>query len=106
MTPQQIHEMLVAEGQRQDLPKHYKNDLLVHDLTTLSDTGTQKFIWVLRECGTHLHPLDSDQTKYPGRLDRQWIYAVLNQYGGNALYYKFADGRLQSIPFDRVTSHL
>ena len=51
------HVLMVAEANKLELPKNYQNDLKVHDLTTLNRYPEEKFIWVLREDGTHLTPL-------------------------------------------------
>ena len=44
MEPKAIHSVLVAEAEKQDLPKHYRDDLVVHDLAILADHKTQRFL--------------------------------------------------------------
>jgi hypothetical protein len=55
MTPQEMHAQMLDAAQAVALPKHYRNDLLVHDLTALHEMeakGLTTFWWRLRECGT------------------------------------------------------
>ena len=96
MEPKAIHSVLVAEAEKQDLPKHYRDDLVVHDLAILADHKTQRFLWVLRECGTHLIPLDME-TENERRIQRSWQLAVVNNFGSRALFYSFKNGKLKPI---------
>jgi hypothetical protein len=55
ITPQEMHEKMLAIAATLGLPKHYQNDLLFHDLEALCDmraAGKTRFWWRLRECGT------------------------------------------------------
>lgn len=36
--------------------KHYLNDFYFHDIQTLSYPKEDKYLWIVRECGTHLVP--------------------------------------------------
>jgi hypothetical protein len=51
-------EALVEESQRVRMPVLYSNDLYKHDRSILRKWKPRSFIWVVRENGTHLYPLD------------------------------------------------
>lgn len=51
--------LLVQESQRLRMPTHYSNDLYKHDLKILRRNKPRSFIWIVREHGTHLYPLDT-----------------------------------------------
>lgn len=50
-----VHNLILREAIKEGMPKHYQDDLLVYDKEQLQELpiGT-KFIWILRECGTHM----------------------------------------------------
>jgi hypothetical protein len=100
-TADEIHSALVAEGTKQSLPTCYKNDLLVHDLAQLANTGTQEFIWVLRESGTHIITLDE-------RIDGQPPHRFLKMLGTfadeNRKWYHFHNGKLAEVTYDKALS--
>jgi len=50
--------VLVEESQRVRMPRLYSNDLYKHDRSILRKWKPRSFIWVVRENGTHLYPLD------------------------------------------------
>jgi hypothetical protein len=90
MTPEAIYNVLVTEAAHAEWPVAYKTDLTKHDRQTLLNTDTQHFIWVLRESGTHLYPLDTNM-KYStisSCLD------AVDKYNYNARYYIFFNGKL------------
>ena len=101
MKPEAIHSVLVAEAERQSLPKHYRDDLIVHDRAILENNETQRFLWVLRECGTHLIPLDMKEAK-DQEQQRAWQRAVINNFGERASYYVFENGKLRPITAERA----
>ena len=46
---------MIGECLDRNLPKHYRGDITI-DIATLSQALHDKpFIWILRECGTHLY---------------------------------------------------
>jgi len=50
-----MHKLMLAEAEKVGLPRHYRNDLLVHDLNCIREMeskGMSRFWWRLRECGT------------------------------------------------------
>jgi len=51
---EKLYQMMLEEAVKNDLPKAYKNDLLVHDKRLLQEANLNKWTWVLRESGTHL----------------------------------------------------
>lgn len=51
-------EVLVEESQRVRMPRLYSNDLYKHDRSILRKWKPRSFVWVVRENGTHLYPLD------------------------------------------------
>jgi hypothetical protein len=94
MAPEAIHALLSAEAQQQALPIQYVRDLTVHDLNDLARTGTQEFIWVLRDCGTHLIHLDVadiDGTMYS---PERHLAGVVQFSDKRQLYYVFRTGTL------------
>lgn len=60
MTPYQI---LKKESEKVGWPKHYKQDLTKHDKSILSikNNKGKKFIWMLREYGTHMYTLEDNK---------------------------------------------
>jgi hypothetical protein len=94
MTAYEIHALLMAECIRQELPKYYKDDVIVHDLNILLINGTKRFVWMIRESGSHLVPLDP--------VDRNYARAILKTYQGytDAKWYVFDNGALASITYD------
>jgi hypothetical protein len=95
-TPYQI---LKAEAKRQQLPKSYKSDLTTHDQHTLRRRKEQpkKFVWLLRDCGTHLF--------YESSL----YAAVTLQYfekSKHRHYYIFQDGQLKKCTMQAAMNFL
>lgn len=94
LIPEAIHAILSAEASRQSLPQCYQRDLTVHDLNDLVRTGTQEFIWVLRDGGTHLIHLDVptiDQIEYHPEIH---LAGVVQFCDSRQLYYIFRGGVL------------
>jgi hypothetical protein len=96
--PFQIHDILTAEAAKQQLPKHYHRDLTVHDLAGLRLTHSQRFIWVLRTCGTHLIPLDGRS-----RRDARMMIEGCRQFcDEQMLWYVFENDNLRPIDADEA----
>jgi len=68
MKVEQVHAMLLAESDKRQLPKHYKNDVLVHDLSQLSEDYGEgecgRFLWMLRTNGSHMWTEQNHRAKY------------------------------------------
>lgn len=102
LSPEAIHAILSAEASRQCLPQCYHRDLTVHDLNDLARTGTQEFIWVLRDGGTHLIHLDVptiDQTEYQ---PESHLAGVVQFCDSRQLYYIFRNGKLAPCTVDEA----
>jgi len=101
MTPEEIHAQLIAESERTSLPECYKNDLLVHDLTRLVETGSQEFIWVLRTCGTHLFTLDYIKDT-GGNRPAELVRSLYGFGDADQRWYYFTHGALREITHDQA----
>lgn len=97
-SPETIHAVLLEEATRQDQPKFYKDDLNVHDLAQLRESTAQRFIWVLRDCGTQLCVLDGS------RSSREYLSAVFHTFTGykDAKWYYYADGILNPVSVEEA----
>lgn len=73
--PRQQYDLLCRESARIRLPIHYSDDLHKHDKASLSESKPNKFIWIVREMGTHLIPLDT-RGKPPAGGD--WFLGVVD----------------------------
>jgi len=52
-------DAILAEAEKRGLPKAYRRDLYVHDRAHAAQLDSaEPFLWILRENGTHLLPLD------------------------------------------------
>jgi hypothetical protein len=63
---------MIEESNETGLPKHFKSDLLHDADRLLGDDCPNEFVWVLRECGTHLCAANQDEV--------DWLEAVLKQH--------------------------
>jgi hypothetical protein len=98
MKASEIHAILMAESNRAELPTAYRNDVIVHDLTTLETTGSQHFLWVLRESGSHLITLDVP-LEGARVTAASYLLAVGRAYASQPhLYYHF-DGGLSPVSY-------
>lgn len=89
---------LLEESVRTELPKFYKNDLLVHDKNIIAELGDNpRFLWVTRECGTHLLPL----ANHKNLADSSWINACESMSGPNQ-WYLFENGELSAITVEQA----
>lgn len=56
-------------------PKAFQNDLYLHDRSILDTHPGESFLWILREHGTHLFPLNAEspgQATYARTVIRYW----------------------------------
>lgn len=91
MTVQETFDLLLAEAYKRQLPKQYENDVIVHDLSQLTDSYGEgcecgRFLWVLRTCGSFMwteenHRSQRHQTgslltawKQSGDEEKLWYY--------------------------------
>lgn len=87
---------LKAEAAHKGLPKHYADDLNVHDFAAVNKYGSDKpFLWVLRECGTHLLPLDKEQ--YGSSSAKEWAEAIAKVWGNGSFWYLWNGMNLNAV---------
>ena len=55
-----IYQKMVKASHFYNLPEHYKEDFTYHDLHTIATIHPQKFIWILRNCGSWLIRQNND----------------------------------------------
>lgn len=68
-----ISAIFQAAGEKQ-WPKHYTSDLSVDYQMLIRPDAPQRFVWVLRESGTHLFPLQtSEQDQGIARGALHWL---------------------------------
>jgi hypothetical protein len=88
MKVEQVHAMLLAESNKRQLPKHYKNDVLVHDLSQLSEDYGEgecgRFLWMLRTCGSHMWSEQNHKTTFPIPPSLQQTTSVMTTWKGSA----------------------
>ena len=97
-----IHWVLIKECVRVDLPKAYTRDLTVHDRNFLAESQTQRFLYAVRESGTHLIPLDRDMP-YTHGSPYSMVHAVNHTYRGQDVrWYVFSHGDLSAIDAERA----
>lgn len=60
---------MLAESTRTGLPSHYKGDLDIDRDFVASLPEGSRFLWALRECGTHLVRLDGTQ-------EAEWVDSI------------------------------
>jgi hypothetical protein len=98
-----IHWILIKECVRIELPQAYTRDLTVHDREFLVSTGTQRFLYAVRDSGTHLVPLDIPRE--PGHSSAySMVTAVTRNYPepGAVHWYLFSHGDLSAIDTERA----
>lgn len=62
-----IEAIFIAAGSSPDQwPRHYTMDLSTDYQTLIREDAPTRFIWILRESGTELYPLDMDDNWTPG----------------------------------------
>jgi hypothetical protein len=94
-----IHWILIKECVRIDLPQAYTRDLTVHDREFLVRTGTQRFLYAVRDSGTHVIPLDK-----PAFPAYSMVASVTRNYPepGAVHWYLFSHGDLSAIDTERA----
>jgi hypothetical protein len=98
-----IYSLLAAEWEKTGWPKFYQRDLTFHDKNYLHETGTQEFIWVTRECGTHIDALDTDILVK--KEEHNWPSCMVRCYrkmGSENRYYYFTEGILTEVTADQA----
>lgn len=78
-------QAMLAEAARIGWPQGFENDLYQHDLAILEACPEQKMVWVLRDSGTNLFPIQADS---PGAA----------HYSRCVLRYWSGDDKLNFIP--------
>ena len=66
---------MLAEAARVGWPEAFENDLYQHDLAILEAHPRAAMLWILREHGTHLFPLECEtpgQATYARTVIRYW----------------------------------
>jgi hypothetical protein len=91
-----LYNSMLAEAARVGWPAHYRNDLLVHDKDFLAAHQPMSFIWVLRECGTNVIPLDP--------LNRTLTYELrwFERYERDVKLYHASGDSIAPITFERA----
>jgi hypothetical protein len=84
-SPDPRFQAMLAEAARVGWPQGFENDLYLHDLAILETHPRQKMIWVLRDNGTNLFPIEAGT---PGAAHYQRV--VLRYWSG--------EDRLNYIP--------
>lgn len=100
MTPTEIHEILITEANSKSLPEVFTTDVQVHDLTTLRESGTQDFIWILRTCGSQLVTLDSKVGMSIGAA--RYLETCAKSRDDQMLYYHFRGGQLTPVTLEQA----
>lgn len=68
-------KMMLSEAASSGWPKAYTDDLYRHDVERLSQYPETPMLWILRENGTHLYPLECDtahEATYYREVIRYW----------------------------------
>ncbi len=68
-------QAMLAEASRVGWPIAFENDLYQHDLAILEAHPEQQMVWILREHGTHLFPMECEsagQATYARTVIRYW----------------------------------
>lgn len=82
--------LLNAISDKQDLPKHYRGDLALDANTIANYPKGTKFLWVLRENGTVLMPLNIG-------VDEQTVLYWLDGIGGDMRYFHIVGENIREI---------
>ena len=91
-----IMGLLKAEAKRLELPKHYVNDLHIHDHNEILTLGSDpEFLWCLRECGTFLVRLGGVLTP-SGKRDCSYsaLFQSMSYSSKDRHWYHCVKGRL------------
>lgn len=97
------HLQLLDESRRYCWPEHWAADLDL-DREYLNTYAPESFVWVLRDCGTHILPVVADQKD---RRDVVWLKAIHHVYANTQPhYYVYADGQLRETTYDGALAWL
>ena len=103
MTP---YMTIKAEALRQNMPEHYRTDLITHDRQILSKKDAPaQFVWVLRTCGTHLIGKYSDDDAQRKLFARTYLESILES-NPKALFYIYRGGQLVRATYDNCREFL
>ena len=50
--------LIIRDAQKSGLLQAYEKDFNVHDYNAIANDNPDKFIWIIRENGTHLFPIE------------------------------------------------
>ena len=89
------YDLLLAKSEEIGWHVHYKKDLTEIDKEALEELKPEKFIWVVRECGTHLLPLIESSTREK-KLAITWMRAAVSLHP-EARGFLVANGRMKEI---------
>ena len=103
MTP---YMTIKTEATRQNLPEHYRTDLIKHDRLQLrkKDAPTQ-FVWVLRQCGTHLIGKYADDDANRRKFTLTYLEGI-RESNPKALFYIYRAGQLHKSTYDNCREFL
>lgn len=71
-------DLLVEKSKEIGWPEAYQQDLTIHDQNTLLESPHCDYVWLLRECGTHLYPTQCETTG-----ERDYCRKVIRYWDGN-----------------------
>lgn len=69
------YQAMLFEAARLGWPQAFENDLYQHDISILAAHPDQAMVWILREHGTHLFPLEcqtAGEASYARTVIRYW----------------------------------
>lgn len=89
------YDLLLAKSEKIGWPVHNKKDLTEHDKQYLKEEKPEKFIWIVRESGTHLLPLIESSTREK-KLAITWMRAAVSLHP-EAKGFLVANGRMKEI---------
>ena len=85
-------DKLMAISEEIGLPKHFKDDLTVHDKRLLEENRPAEFYWIARTSGTHLDT-PADLRRYPQ-------YLKISNH--DVRWYHYVDGEISPITVEEV----
>lgn len=103
MTP---YMTIKTEAGRRNLPEHYTTDLTKHDRQILSrKDAPAEFVWVLRQCGTHLIGKYSDDDNRRREFTKVYLEGI-QESNPKALFYIFRQGQLNKATYEKCREFL
>ena len=85
------YDRIAREAAAIGWPSHFRSDLERIDRHYLTVENITRFVWVLRENGTHIFPQAETTAEFSAIVP--WLKAVANVYP-DARWYVYSDGRL------------